>query len=364
LKTQIRAVSVAAVILAFMVWVTAALPSTSPQVVLCTVAKNANCANQDMRHLGHKMRFKDMSGANLAGADMRNMDLRGMNLSHADLHGAKMNGADLEGANMTGANMSGMVIRGAKMMHAMLHDTNLTRTAIIGGNWSYAKFMGARIAGIAIVHANMRHANFSGASTRNRLQTAPVNYSTAVPLTGLSSSSTWSNGYFSGNDFSYTQWVNADIHGAVFDQRNNFHWAEIKSSNFSGVYFINDNGLEKMGIINSNFSGARFLGNEYAPTFVTNTNFDNVVCTWVSVPWDRQFIGAAHSTFITFAGQNAQAQGQVTFGGWTLITPTFDFYYVYASQNPDGSDGNRINIPVASSAVNTIGCAIVGVNAS
>ncbi|MGI9188487.1 MAG: hypothetical protein ACR2J9_13385, partial [Gaiellales bacterium] len=32
----------------------------------CTIAKNANCAGQDMRHLGSAMKGQNMSGANLS----------------------------------------------------------------------------------------------------------------------------------------------------------------------------------------------------------------------------------------------------------------------------------------------------------
>jgi hypothetical protein len=88
----------------------------------------------------------------------------------------------------------------------------------------------------------------------------------------------------------------------------------------------------------------------------------------VSVPADRQVIGAVHSQSVVFAGQNSSSQGQLSYGGWTTITSTYDFYYYYALQNPDLSYGNRTSIPVASSAANVTdawrGCQVVGVNAS
>jgi hypothetical protein len=98
-------------------------------------------------------------------------------------------------------------------------------------------------------------------------------------------------------------------------------------------------------------------------------NFDNMTCSYVNVPADRQVFGSADSvsSLRHFSGQNAHAQGQVSYGGWTIITPTYDFYFEYALRGADPNGGWDYYRKVASSAANIDswpgGCQVVGVNA-
>ena len=413
--------AVAVVALAF-----SALVAAPANAAACTVRDNARCAGQDMRHLGNAMKGHNMAGADLSGADMRGMDLRDMNLTGAKLMGAKLDGADMSGADMSGADMDGASMAGmtmkdmmmvgtkmnhadmsrarivggnwrkAKMMHAKMprafvssvdfggvnlfgadmHGTsmngvrmrgakmvraNLKGSRIVRGDWSKADFRHARLNGLVAVDVVMRHANFTGASTVGPRTVQPMVIRTSG-LTRAATADSW--GYFSGVDFSYAQFTNASIMHAVFANRTAFRWAEMKNSDFSYSEWIDANYMETFGIRDSNMSNTRILGNMWAPAFVSRTNFDNMTCSYVNVPVERQVWGATHSGLTgTFSGQNNRAQGQLTYRGWTIITPTYDFWFYYTVDNGNGI--LQFYIPTATSAANWNqwpgGCTIQGV---
>ena len=393
----------------------------------CTVRDNARCAGQDMRHLGNAMKGHNMAGADLSGADMRGMDLRDMNLTGAKLMGAKLDGADMSGADMSGADMDGASMAGmtmkdmmmvgtkmnhadmsrarivggnwrkAKMMHAKMprafvssvdfggvnlfgadmHGTsmngvrmrgakmvraNLKGSRIVRGDWSKADFRHARLNGLVAVDVVMRHANFTGASTVGPRTVQPMVIRTSG-LTRAATADSW--GYFSGVDFSYAQFTNASIMHAVFANGSTFHFTEIRSSNFSYSMWIDASYMEQMGIRDSDLSNTRILGNTYAPAFVSRTNLDNMTCSLVNVPIQNQVWGSTHSKYsgTLSSGWNNQTQGRLTYRGWTIITPTYSFWYAFTLDRGDGSP--QYNIPTATSAANWNqwpgGCTIQGV---
>ena len=313
----------------------------------CAMKPGANCAGMDLR--GHNMNGMDLHGMNLAGANMSGMTLTGANMS---------------GANMKGANMRGMTMRKMTMKGADMTKANLTGSTIIGGNWSKAKMMHTKLGGIAVSKTNMSHVDFSHASNKVVRGADPT--ARRLPSTRASASS-W--GYFSGVNFDNTQWVNSSIQYAVFANRSSFHWAQMKNSDFSYSEWIDANYFETFGMRESNMSNTRILGNTWAPVFLGYMNFDNMTCSYVNVPADRQVFGTADSVspLKKFSGQNAQGTGQVSYSGWTIITPTYDFWFEFASRGAGTNPNWDYYRVVASSAANANGwpggCQIVGINA-
>jgi hypothetical protein len=140
------------------------------------------------------------------------------------------------------------------------------------------------------------------------------------------------------------------------------------NSDFSSSEWIDAIYFETFGMRLSNMSNTRILGNTYAPAFVSYMNFDNMTCSYNQVPANRQVFGATHSSNATFSGQNAKSQGQLTYGGWTIITSTYDFWWVYSALQTNGNGQGAQLVPAATSAANITqwpgGCTIQGVNAS
>ena len=329
----------------------------------CGMTPGANCQNQDMRHLGNAMKGADMHGANLAGANMSGMNLTGINLTGANLTGAIMNGANMSGANMKGADMRGMTMRKMTMKGANMSKANLTGSTIIGGNWSKAKMMHSKLGGIAVYNTNMSHVDFSHASNKVVRGANPT--ARRMPSTRAAASS-W--GFFSNVDFSNTYWFNVSIEKAVFANRSNFHWAQMINSDFSGSEWVDANYFETFGMKNSNMSNTRLLGNMFAPAFAVYMNFDNMTCSYVNVPADSQVIGAVQSddnSKVHMNGQNAQGTGQLSYGYYTIVTPTYAWWKTYGLLDLNGAE--RYTLPVTTSAVNVTqwpgGCTIVGINA-
>ena len=81
----------------------------------------------------NKIRYADLSHANLYNADLSRADLSGADLSRANLSGADLSGADLSCANLSRANLSG-----ADLCCADLSCANLSRADLSGANLSCA----------------------------------------------------------------------------------------------------------------------------------------------------------------------------------------------------------------------------------
>ena len=312
----------------------------------CAMKPGANCAGMDLR-----------------GHNMNGMDLHGMNLAGANMSGMTMTGANLAGANMKGADMRGMTMRKMTMKGADMSKANLTGSTVIGGNWSKAKMMHTKLGGIAVSKTNMSHVDFSHASNKVVRGANPT--ARRMPSTRASASS-W--GFFSGVDFSYTNWTNVSIEKAVFADRTNFHWAQMINSDFSSSEWVDALYVETFGMKNSNMSNTRLLGNTFAPAFAVYMNFDNMTCSFVNVPGDSQIIGTVQSddnSKVRMNGQNAQGTGQLSYGYYTLVTPTYAWWKTYGLLDLNGAE--QYTLPVTTSAVNVTqwpgGCTIVGVNA-
>ena len=346
-RTLIRRAGVIAALAAV-----AAIAIPGAQAADCTVAKNANCAGQDMRHLGGAMKGKNMSGADLSGADMRGMNLTGMNLTGANLAGAKMDGATMSKANMTGANMTGMTMKNMKMAHATMTKADLSGSTISGGNWSHATFKKAHMTGIKVVKADMSHADFTnataggkrGATTRDAVgMKAPYSYFSGVNLNGAT---------FYGADLSYTTFAN----------RTSFQWAQMQGANFSNAAFVDVNNMETFGMRDSNLSNARWVGNTYMPAFASRLNLDGAICSLVGVPESRGIIGQIHSILFDTVGQIAGGgyTAQSQYWGVTYHPPSYDWLWTYALSTVDGATYGSPAIHTIASANNVHGCAIIG----
>jgi uncharacterized protein YjbI with pentapeptide repeats len=314
----------------------------------CAMKPGAYCQNQDMRQFASAMKGADMHGANLAGANMTGMNLTGMNLA---------------GANMKGADMRGMTMRKMTMKGANMSKANLTGSTIIGGNWSKAKMMHTKLGGIAVSNANMSHVDFSHASNKVVRGANPT--ARRMPSTRAAASS-W--GFFSNVDFSYTNWTSVSIEKAVFADSTNFHWAQMINSDFSSSEWVDALYVETFGMKNSNMSNTRLLGRTFAPAFAVYMNFDNMTCSYTNVPADSQVIGTVQSddnSKVQMNGQNAQGTGQLSYGYYTLVTPTYLWWKTYGLLDLNGAE--RYTLPVATSAANVTqwpgGCTIVGINA-
>ncbi|MEI6689740.1 MAG: pentapeptide repeat-containing protein [Thermoleophilia bacterium] len=312
----------------------------------CAMKPGANCAGMDLR--GHNMNGMDLHGMNLAGANMSGMTLTGANMS---------------GANMKGADMRGMTMRKMTMKGADMSKANLTGSTVIGGNWSKAKMMHTKLGGIAVSNANMSHVDFSHASNK---VVRGANPTTRLMPSTRAAASSW--GFFSGVDFSYTNWTNVSIEKAVFADRTNFHWAQMINSDFSSSEWVDALYVETFGMKNSNMSNTRLLGNTFAPAFAVYMNFDNMTCSYTNVPADSQVIGTVQSddnSKVHMNGQNAQGTGQLSYGYYTLVTPTYAWWKTYGLLDLNGAE--RYTLPVTTSAANVTqwpgGCTIVGVNA-
>ena len=265
---------------------------------------------------------------------------------------------------MPGTHMRGMTMRKMTMKGANMTKANLTGSTVIGGNWSKAKMMHTKLGGITVSKTNMSNVDFSHASNKFVRGANPT--ARSFPSTRQAASA---GSVFSGVNLSGVQFINTTMQNAMFVNRSTFHWTEMKKSNFSGSTFMDANYFETFGMRESNMSNTSILGNTWAPVFLGYMNFDNMTCSFVNVPADRQVFGTADSVspLKKFSGQNAQAQGQVSYSGWTIITPTYDFWFEYASRGADPNPNWDYYRVVASSAANANawpgGCQIVGINA-
>ena len=320
----------------------------------CAVAKHANCAGQDMRHLGSTMKGKNMAGADLSGADMRGMNLTGMNLSGANLSGAKLDGSKLMHATMVGADMHGTTIKNVKMTGAKMMKADLTGATIIGGNWSKVDFGKATMDGITVSKTNMSHADFTGVKAGKRADATRQ-------VRGLQPGSPY--GLFAGVNLNYAHWANADMHNASFVNGTSFAWAEMENSDFSSTLFFNTPNVEIFGMRDSNLTSARFMGATWLPAFATRMVLDNVTCWTPGQPANRTIFGAVHSVNFNFVGQTANGYtAQSNPWNYSYHPPTYDWLWTYALRTADGGSIGSQGNPTATSANNSPTCQIVGVN--
>ena len=312
----------------------------------CAMKPGANCAGMDLR--GHNMNGMALHAMNLAGANMSGMTVTGANLA----------GANMKGADMRGTTMRKMTMKGADMSKA-----NLTGSTVIGGNWSKAKMMHSKLGGITVSKTNMSNVDFSHASNKFVRGANPTVRS--FPSTRQAASA---GSVFSGVNLSGAQFINTTMQNAMFVNSTRFQWTQMKHSNFSGSTFMDATFFETFSMRESNMSNTSILGTTWAPVFLGYMNFDNMTCNFVNVPADRQVFGTADSdsSLLHFSGQNAQAQGQVSYGDWTIITPSYDWYFEYALRGADPNPNWDYYRVVSTSAANASkwpgGCAIVGIN--
>ena len=84
--------------------------------------------------IGAKLRYANLSGADLINADLSGANLRGAELIDADLSGADLRGADLRGAKLRYADL-----KGADLSSANLIDSDTTNTRLpIYSKWDFS----------------------------------------------------------------------------------------------------------------------------------------------------------------------------------------------------------------------------------
>ena len=328
----------------------------------CSLTPGAACANMDMHGeslVGMKMPGANMRSANLKGMDLRRMNLKGADMRGADLRGANMSGANMDGAKLGGAKMSGAKMNKVSMIRADLTGADLRNARVTKGKWMKANFTKAKIGGMHVYGTDMTGAMFKGTTTRSSGKGMTENGYTENQVGAL----------FSGVNISRAQFDHANIQAAQFVNRTNVRWAESKFSDFTGSTFSDVTYMEDFGIRDSIFDSVHIQGNTWAPAFVSRTSFNNTTCVYANaVPVNRQIIGLSHTGLPSFNGQNASAQGQLTYDGWTIITPTYDFWFVYTVDNGNGVLQLNPVVPVATSAIGIGaayapgGCSIGNVN--
>ncbi|MGI9117292.1 MAG: pentapeptide repeat-containing protein, partial [Gaiellales bacterium] len=275
--------------------------------------------------------------------------------------GAKLDGANMSGTNMTGANMTGTTMKNMKMVGTKMMKANLSRVTIIGGNWSKAKLMHTKLNGIHVSKTNMSHVDFTGATNQ-----APKTRSLRTSTSWL-----WSGGVFSAVNLSWGVFLNTTLPNTTFTNRTNLQWATMENADFHNTVFADVVYFEATGILNSNLDDSRIVGNVYAPVFVTDSSFNNVRCGYYQVPSGRQVIGSVHVvpplwSTNPFTGQAANGNYLVTYGGWSLYAPNYDWGYKF-SRTPGAN--SALGAPAFHAATGTAniewnGCLIMGVNAS
>ena len=287
----------------------------------CTVAKNASCQNQDMRHLGKAMMGADMSGSDLRGADMRGMNLKNANFSGADMRGAKLSGANLTGANMSGANMAGMTMRHMKMtgvnftkatMHSMrLMNVTFSNSMFNGTDMRGSRFIGGGMPGSTLINAKLGSMPKAGAkSTRG---TAGCDPAYATTFQGSSLGLYWENDY----NFESTVWDGVD---AVCDTFNGITWSHmtIKNSRLDATTYRGAQNLsQQIYVENTNFSDAHFNDRFWAPALAYNVTLDNAICDQIASDASNSVWGHYDDTSPYWVGPTKG--GQYTYG---VVTST------------------------------------------
>ena len=98
---------------------------------------NEDC--EGWENMKAKLRYADLSDANLSDANIRYADLSDANLRYANLRDANLRGANLSDANLRGANL-----RDADLSDANLRYANLSDADLRGANLSDADLRGAK----------------------------------------------------------------------------------------------------------------------------------------------------------------------------------------------------------------------------
>ena len=294
----------------------------------CTVAKNASCRNQDMRHLGKQMMYADMTGADMRGADMRGMNLTGVNLTGADMRGAKLNGATMNGAVLKGTMMNGITMKNVKMTGVTLDKTKLQ-----GAKLTNVKIDQAIITGIDI-----RGASFTGGGMTNSTITAmksghtPRRASTRAWCGGGAAGSGTS---FNGSGFGLAwerlySFAGSTLSGDYScDLFNGINWdgATIKDANFQSTVFANpQDHSEQIVALGVDFSGAQFNSAFWRPGIALHVNLYLANCPPVNgdqsnAVWGRYnftspyWVGSTQSGHWAYGIVTSTAFGDIQFQG-------------------------------------------------
>lgn len=127
---------------------------------------------QGVRMLEAQLQGADLRGAQLQGAilqeaqlqsaDLQGAQLQGANLSGAQLQGTVLNYAELQGANLSRAKLRGAVLWGAQLQGAFLQEAQLQ-----GADLQLAQLQGAILQDAQLQGANLANANLAGAIVKD-----------------------------------------------------------------------------------------------------------------------------------------------------------------------------------------------------
>ena len=286
----------------------------------CTMAKNASCQNQDMRHLGNAMMGADMSGSDMRGADMRGMNLKNVNFTGADMRGAKLSGAKLNGANMTGANMTGMKMRhmkmtganftDAKMSGMRLVDVTFTNSTFDGTDMHSSKFIGGGMPGSTLVNVNLSAKPMvKGKSTRG----TAICSGNGTVFQGSGIGWAWESDY----NFGSTVWDGVNAWCATFNAVTWSHMT-IKNSDLINTSYANAQNLsQQIFVENSDYTGAHFNVAFWAPALAFGVTLDGATCDPIQSDGSNAVWGHYDHTSPYWVGPTKG--GQFTYG---IVTST------------------------------------------
>lgn len=172
---------------------------------------------------------RDLSRLDLSGLDLSDAMLDHVNFRDANLEGVNFRDADLTESEFRDANLSNADFTGAKMYRAVLIGADITNTVFDEAYLVGAFFNGTRAAGARFKRADLRAARMGVPQCRPEDPfTAVTTFADANMAWCLFGAADLTGVDFRGANLSHAHLYEAEIRGALFDEKTNLTGVRLK----------------------------------------------------------------------------------------------------------------------------------------
>lgn len=159
----------------------------SLSLVLSACSLDLSGAGGTKPDLSGDLRYKNLSGQNLASVDLSGRDLTGANLTSATLNRATITNAIFNGVNGTSTIFTSTKASGASFVGAVLESADFSKADLTGANFSganltNAKLTGAILTNVTYTDATIWPAGFNPVSAGAKMAAQPTAVPTATAL--------------------------------------------------------------------------------------------------------------------------------------------------------------------------------------